>query len=83
MDSLKVFSELQNRTERFTTVKLSKFAESYNTKSNTIFDTIEKLAANQASLLTKINDLEHKLKISVDVLEETMASVNLNTHTST
>ena len=70
------------KTERdHTTEKLSIFAASYNQRCNNLYDSIEKIAANQSMILKKMGILEHKMNTSVDILEEAIASVNLKAHT--
>ena len=65
-----------------TNEKLSMFATSYNQRFTNLYDSIDKLAANQSKILAKMGVLEQKMNTSVDILEEAIASVNLKAHTS-
>ena len=57
----KYVNEIIRSEREHTTEKLLLFSNSYNTRYNSLFDSVEKLAANQTELLAKITNLEQKV----------------------
>ena len=77
----KYMREVLKTESEHTTDKLSMFVTSYNQIFKNLSDSIDKLARDHSKILAKIYDLEHKMNTSVDILEDTIASVNLKVHT--
>ena len=78
----KYMNEVFKSERDHTTEKLSRISNANNTRFNSIYESINKLVANQSELLAMIKDQELKLNQSINILEEAVASVNLKACTS-